>query len=311
MAVSRVSILAFYAAALIATSASLFTDRPAVDMWLSRDEVSRILGQAAEPLYIIREGLSSPSVSPLILDQTDDEYGADYGHRLVLPSHVNFLKISWRAPKPFHYSFMELRSSNPSIMAPPLLSITLEDSMPTNNTEFRIDFPCTGERSGTTSVSIIVRIQHAKSGRDIPASPIHITFDKKCIEAPTCEPRCANGGVCNQNGRCDCPPGFYGQTCRIIFCIPHCYNSGTCIAPGVCACPPGFIGNRCQKAICRDDCSGNGYCYKPGFCYCYHGWTGAKCDQRKHGLLAVSFPSSYRSKNLRLVKNRRLWGDST
>lgn len=34
----------------------------------------------------------------------------------------------------FHYTFMELQSSDPSIMGPPLLSITLEDSMPNNDT---------------------------------------------------------------------------------------------------------------------------------------------------------------------------------
>ncbi|XP_063953403.1 wnt inhibitory factor 1-like [Lytechinus pictus] len=301
----------------IGSAVGLFSNMgPAVDLWLSADEVSRILGRrVSEPLYIIQDGLANPSMSPSLLrinnDSLYDPNFIDQKTRFILPANIDSLKISWRAPKPFHYTFMQLQSSDPSLMGPPLLSITLEDSMPNNNTEFRMDFPCTGERTGIASVNVILRIRHFKSGLDIPASPIHLSFDKQCVEAPTCEPRCANGGVCNQLGRCDCAEGFYGHSCRIIFCIPHCYNSGTCVAPGVCECKKGFIGDRCQKAICKDDCNGHGYCYKPGSCYCYRGWTGPKCDKRIDNSAKALQATSYRSKNFRLVKNRRFWGDSS
>ena len=82
------------------------------------------------------------------------------------------------------------------------------------------------------------------------------------LEKEKCFPLCQNGGICKQDGTCDCTTtGFSGpsciQPCKVLIkwiinvsvvCEPTCKNNGVCVLKTdgsmntTCDCPIGFQG---------------------------------------------------------------------
>ncbi|MEZ4987423.1 MAG: hypothetical protein R2795_20655 [Saprospiraceae bacterium] len=64
---------------------------------------------------------------------------------------------------------------------------------------------------------------------------------------------CLHNGWC-VDGKCECPPGYYGRHCELKSEIPdpcaniNCENGGQCV-DGTCKCPEGYKGSRCQTKI--------------------------------------------------------------
>jgi hypothetical protein len=111
-----------------------------------------------------------------------------------------------------------------------------------------------------------------------------------CIDGlfgPNCDQHCLcqNGGVCDNNGKCDCPPGFIGDRCQSK-CPKGKYsyncgylcdcNGGECHHEnGTCKCPDGSFNGNCKKeCFCRN----GGNCNQNGICRCLPGYTGRNCD---------------------------------
>ena len=64
----------------------------------------------------------------------------------------------------------------------------------------------------------------------------------------SCQPQCANGGVCIGHNLCSCPHGFSGPDCQDKTCTVRCENGGVCTMPNnKCKCRDGFYGTRCHK----------------------------------------------------------------
>ncbi|KAJ8032289.1 Deleted in malignant brain tumors 1 protein [Holothuria leucospilota] len=128
---------------------------------------------------------------------------------------------------------------------------------------------------------------------------------------------CYNGGICDEVGKCICPPGFIGDSCETVR-SPNCFGvqcdywcddqafalnhfEGTCGGnlfclpdPYGCSCSPGYRGlgcaDECEEgtfgADCRQTChcaSGSTCDNKMGICTpanCEDGWTGSNCNQK-------------------------------
>ena len=99
---------------------------------------------------------------------------------------------------------------------------------------------------------------------------------------------CANGGTCNANGTCDCPPGFGGYRCsmklctskhpghamlthiRIVwFCMTLCFGFFGCLSLG------------------DPECQNGGLCSN-GVCFCPLPYTGSTCGECKFWSCAIS-----------------------
>jgi hypothetical protein len=75
----------------------------------------------------------------------------------------------------------------------------------------------------------------------------HISND--CTERVKCKDDCNNNGVCHNNAKCGCFPGWNGVLCRtLIPCAKNCtdFNSGVCQPDSTCKCKPGFAGKDCS-----------------------------------------------------------------
>merc|ERR1719160_1338300 len=89
---------------------------------------------------------------------------------------------------------------------------------------------------------------------------------------PVCPEECSQNGKCNEDGTCNCFPGYSGKACQ-NFCPLSCNGQGECVN-GACLCLAGFAGVDCSVSIC---CSGHGDCNVPDVCICDRGWSGASC----------------------------------
>ncbi|XP_043217443.1 protein crumbs-like isoform X1 [Amphibalanus amphitrite] len=106
---------------------------------------------------------------------------------------------------------------------------------------------------------------------------------------------CANGANCTdtESGgfRCDCAPGFTGDTClQTVSCVTSgCQNGGTCqrdAAAPVCLCPEGFSGDLCDQtsnACDRQPCMNGAECVVTSndvgyYCECQSGFEGLECE---------------------------------
>ena len=93
--------------------------------------------------------------------------------------------------------------------------------------------------------------------------------------------RNCNNGICvideNDNEKCVCNGGWYGESCVDALCSESCVY-GTCTSPGGCDCNAGWQGVDCDVPICDPECI-NGTCIDPNLCCCNEGWTGELCDE--------------------------------
>ncbi|XP_055954140.1 receptor-type tyrosine-protein phosphatase T-like isoform X2 [Argiope bruennichi] len=137
---------------------------------------------------------------------------------------------------------------------------------------------------------------------------------------------CLNGGICHDlNGKCICPPGFYGATCKEV-CAPgsfgekcemncslvstsndqlSCKEALICLPhPYGCSCAAGFTGIFCNET-CKPGTFGAG-CSETHHCHCANGkncniytgscddecapnWYGEKCDFTLTDVTGLSF----------------------
>lgn len=117
-------------------------------------------------------------------------------------------------------------------------------------------------------------------------------------ESDACVPNpCLNGGTCRptEDGtfKCDCPPGYTGDTCETNVCTPgFCKNGGNCLPDdqgnATCNCDhTGFVGPHCEQedkcteeknlcvhGVCSNVANENGY-----YCDCEQGYVGVNCDK--------------------------------
>lgn len=124
----------------------------------------------------------------------------------------------------------------------------------------------------------------------------------KCVYREMVQPNvryCQNGGTCNQeDGRCNCVPGWTGQQCEYEACnVIMCRNGGLCVHPGSCSCPPPYVGDFCQydSDVCNSryepcDLEGTERCNprrrrlsdrRFAFCKCKQGYYGTRCENRR------------------------------
>mmetsp|Transcript_25841 Transcript_25841/g.65146 ORF Transcript_25841/g.65146 Transcript_25841/m.65146 type:complete len:1322 (+) Transcript_25841:220-4185(+) len=99
----------------------------------------------------------------------------------------------------------------------------------------------------------------------------HVSEAKACADKDRCNMR----GVCGNGGRCECYPGYSGDSCQQS-CPNECSHNGHCMS-GQCMCFEGFKGIDCAARSC---CNGHGSCDQPGVCVCEAGYSGENCENR-------------------------------
>ncbi|XP_018495761.1 protein jagged-1 [Galendromus occidentalis] len=136
-------------------------------------------------------------------------------------------------------------------------------------------------------------------GRNCELDGEMIKYYKPCVRGDG-QPVCQNGGSCSEinNGtdfKCDCLPGWLGETCsndisgRASCASNPCLNGGRCSpnsrGEAVCKCPRGWTGHNCQFDI--DECAELEPCLHGSVCTnrmgsysctCAAGWEGTNCS---------------------------------
>ncbi|XP_023932732.1 von Willebrand factor D and EGF domain-containing protein, partial [Lingula anatina] len=115
-------------------------------------------------------------------------------------------------------------------------------------------------------------------GNGITCVPPPRDSTQPAAEKPVCR-SCPGNRQCNEDGSCQCTPGYTGSRCHIARCNPSCLNRGFCVRPNVCQCKPGYRGERCEEAICERPCGHNGRCIAPNLCSCPYGYVGPQCEK--------------------------------
>ena len=161
-------------------------------------------------------------------------------------------------------------------------------------------------RSSSSSSSITSTILKSffifitSSGKII--TTIKAEWDGTCL-GPRCEEKicsqaltCKNGGYCDGQSKCICPPDYGTMTCgeKVTFCTGgiSCYNDALCPAQtGTgCRCDPHFTGFQCQNAVeniqdCQEGtnhyCLNSGVCDTDGLaaCTCVGNYAGEYCEK--------------------------------
>ncbi|XP_070539758.1 uncharacterized protein [Ptychodera flava] len=107
---------------------------------------------------------------------------------------------------------------------------------------------------------------------------------KRKKSKPSCHSECQNGGMCGEDNRCHCAPGFKGVACQNAICDPKCSTFGTCIKPGVCKCQQGYRGSRCELKDLQLFCL-NGGKRVEGKCVCPLHYKGKHCQHKTTKIL--------------------------
>ncbi|EFC41168.1 predicted protein [Naegleria gruberi] len=105
--------------------------------------------------------------------------------------------------------------------------------------------------------------------------------------------KCTNGTFYNSSSfECQCPSGYYGETCLEYDCAGVnsnsslvCSGRGTCFKPNTCNCSAPYFGGYCEQYYCNgvnvlnsSVCSSNGQCTAPDNCTCSFGTFGLNCE---------------------------------
>ena len=108
-----------------------------------------------------------------------------------------------------------------------------------------------------------------------------------------CKRNCGGNGICLENGKCLCSPGWSSETCEDKICPNNCSITknnkqilgGICsIEKKLCECFPGFKGEDCSNlAECPNNCtsSTHGECLSIGKCNCKPEFTGSDCSEKR------------------------------
>ena len=83
------------------------------------------------------------------------------------------------------------------------------------------------------------------------------------VSCQLCQLECQNGGTCDTDSTCQCPPAYYGLTCQNSC---QCENNGTCRGDGTCECPALSYGESCQHTSCALPCPEESQCNTKGEC---------------------------------------------
>lgn len=115
----------------------------------------------------------------------------------------------------YYYDFDELKSFDESILSDPLISIDTKGKVPRKPRVFQVFLPCHQNISGVASFGVGLRIQNDRGGY-IPGTPLRLRLQKHCADDPDpeCHKKCANGGRCNNDAKCECPKGYMGKYCE-------------------------------------------------------------------------------------------------
>lgn len=92
---------------------------------------------------------------------------------------------------------------------------------------------------------------------------------------------CSGNGECVDVNTCQCYVGYYGKSCNEMITCPsvrNCSRNGVCVDNSTCVCYGGYFGNLCDQFECTQGCSGRGTCEGPDICSCILGWTGFDCS---------------------------------
>ncbi|KAI8519331.1 regulation of mast cell degranulation [Branchiostoma belcheri] len=154
-------------------------------------------------------------------------------------------------------------------------------------------------------------VSDVRQGTQRAVVQLLVTDCPERLWGPDCSqpcPPCENGGMCGEDGRCVCPPGFTGDVCQ-IGCGPNTYGydcestcGGNCtdmlfclLPPYGCSCGAGLRGTDCHQecatgtygAGCSQTC---GHCQDGVTCdphtgtcpqeRCEPGWQGNTCKQQ-------------------------------
>lgn len=96
-----------------------------------------------------------------------------------------------------------------------------------------------------------------------------------CSQAvPVCPLGCSGNGLCGEDGKCTCHPGWVGDACNV------------------------GLGLLQQQDRCRNDCCSRGHCVR-GECLCAFGWYGPICAVNKTQLDFVE--RGRRTKHIKLM----------
>lgn len=94
---------------------------------------------------------------------------------------------------------------------------------------------------------------------------------------------CFNGQS-NDNGGCDCVPGFAGKSCELNLCYNFCLH-GNCVLSSnglpLCTCEKGYTGGRCEVEKCGGYCLNDGRCeleHNEPVCHCLPAFFGRHCE---------------------------------
>ncbi|XP_042911850.1 protein shifted isoform X1 [Parasteatoda tepidariorum] len=244
-----------------------------ITLWIDKNQVKEYSGYPYD-IFAIANGV----VLQYLLDPNFEKYLP------IIPSEVSSVNFTWKSgDHKYFYDFDQLKSYNESILGDPVISIKTKGKVPKRPKVFQVFLPCRGNLSGIVYFGIGLTIQN-EQGTFLPGTPLRFRLQKQCANHgpdPECDKKCANGGRCNQSGRCECKKGYNGQYCRTALCYPQCMNGGTCVSPGQCLCADGYQGPHCEGGMCREKCLNGGKCIQKDTCACRNGYYGARCDFSK------------------------------
>ncbi|XP_075223935.1 tyrosine-protein kinase Dnt-like isoform X2 [Lycorma delicatula] len=114
------------------------------NLFISQDEIRKLLGINASELYYVREGVVNTYAMNFVV---------------LLPTHISDLQFYWQAltrhPMPYVWT---VEYNNVDAMLPPSFSISRQGLVPFQVEPFYIRFPCTGLRSAEVHVLLQLNV---------------------------------------------------------------------------------------------------------------------------------------------------------